>query len=385
MVYKTKKMFKRYMVLLSILFALTSSLMAFEQEGDWQVLTYVEGEILRITSNGIGDSIVLPEGASDFGQGNTYYNVALTPDERFFIFVDETQEASGFSASLNIADLETDTCCTVIPAPDGEDWEVINLLGFDPDGRQLVINFLNAYFGEADALIAILNVETGEYVTTLDPYSAFNTNAIFFIDWNEDGIEVVPSCFPCGASADGATTFWNLETGEIIPQYGYNVSFGGSQLAKGDVIEAVQDEEFPIGNADVMAGPFNVIEYYVGDDVDSAELIYFNTDNLVLIKPEWVMDGQAYLIQEQFAEGGTLVWRDGTTEHIQFNEGQMFLTGTPDGWLMTNFAMQKLVQYQWVDGEVRVTELGEYPTIKMLNKLRLGESVTEEIVPVDSR
>ena len=362
-----------------MLIAVFSSVMTtFAQDDEWQTLIFANNQILRVTADGLTDNIALPQDAQDFQSGNTALPVALSPDQQVFVFVTEDNTGNGFTSTLNIANLEDNTCCTVIPTPDGRTWEVANLGIFSPDSRYLVINFINAYYVDSDSILAIWDFETGEYQSTLKLHDTFNANAVFVIDWTEDGIEMIPTCFPCGASADGYTTLWNPETNEITEKYGFNASLMGSRLGNGEIIQGAQDEDFPIGNADVMIGPFNVIQYLTEDNLDHVETIYFNPDNLNLIDIEWVIDGHAYLIQDQFAEGATLVWRTGESQTLEFDDQQLFFVGTPDGWLMTDPSMWKLFQYQWVDGELTMTDLGTFPLLKMLQTPVLGASITDE-------
>jgi len=377
-VYKIPNMSKYTIFSLMLIAVFFSVMTTFAQDDDWQTLIFANNKILRVTVDGLIDNIALPEEAQDFHSGNTAFSVALSPDQKTFVFVTEENNGNGFNSTINLANLDDNTCCTVIPTPDGNPWEVSNLGVFSSDSRYLAINFISAYIADNDSLLAILDVETGEYVNTIDPQNLFNTNAVYFINWNDDGIEVIPTCFPCGASADGFTQLWNPETNEITEKYGFNASLMGSMLGTGEIIQGAQDENFPIGNADVMIGPFNVIQYFTEDNLEDVEIIYFNPDNLNLIDIEWVIDGHAYLIQDQFAEGATLVWRTGESQAIDFEGQQFFFAGTPDGWLMTDPSMFKLFQYQWVDGDLQMTDLGTFPLLKMLQTPILGASLTAD-------
>lgn len=375
MVYKITNVVKRLAFLLTIFLVLLNTTFAKEQDDEWQVLLYSDNQILRVTADGLTDSIVLPDAAQDIQSGNTAQFIGLSPDERYLAFVTEERKGDSFTATLHIADLTADTCCTVVPSPDDKTWEVINIGMFSPDSRYMVVNALNAYIADYDVAIAVLDLQTGEWVTVMNPTEMFNTNALFFIDWTDAGIEVKPSCFPCGASADGMTLQWNPFTNELTEDYAYYAAAMGSRLGNGEIIQAAQDTNLPLSNADAMVGPFNVIEYFTQDTVDAPETIYFDADNLHLIDPEWVIDGQAYLIQEPDLKGGILVWRDGQTLPLEYHD-VMLLTGTPDGWLMTNLYNGELVQFQWLDGELIMTELGAYLAPKLLQTPILGESVT---------
>ena len=378
MVYKTKMMFKRTTILLMLITVFYWAMPMFVQDDEWQTLIFANDQILRATADGLSDSITLPEEAQEFHSGNTALPVALSPDQNTFVFVTEENSGNGFNSTINIANLKDNTCCTVVPTPDGKTWEVSNLGVFSLDSRYLAINFINAYIAENDSLLAILDVEKGEYISTAYPQDLFNTNAVFFINWNDDGIEVMPTCYSCGASADGFTILWNPETNEITENDGFNVSAMGSRLSTGEIIQGAQDENFPIGDADAMFGPFNVVQYLTMDNLDEMKVIYFNPDNLNLIDIEWVIDGHAYLIQDQLAQSATLVWRNGDTQTIEFDRQQFFFAGTPDGWLMTDSSMYKVFQYQWVDDELQMTELGTYSLLKMLQTPILGASITDE-------
>jgi len=351
------------------------------QDNEWHVLLYAEDEILRVTADGLVDSIVLPEFAQTFTKGMSYYNVALSSDERYFLFVDES--GINYNAQIYLADLTSDDCCTLIPAPKDDGWEVINLLGWSPDGREIVVNYLKAYAGFSDSLLAILNIETGDFRTFFDPTeTVLRGNAVYFIGWTEAGIEVIPSCFPCGASADGETMLWNPDTNEITEDYSFTASAWGDRLGNGDIIQSIQHPDYPITNADSMFDPANMVHYFIADNIDDTEIIYFDADNLHLINPQWVIDGHAYVIQQADAMGVTVVWRNGYKQVIEFDNQQVFMVGTPDGWLMTDTAGGQLIQYQWFDGDIVETQLGTYPLLKRLSQLELGADLTDDILPV---
>jgi len=366
-----------YLILIAVFYSIVPT---FAQDDEWQTLIFANDQILLVTADGLADSITLPADAQEFHSGNTAFPVALSPDQNIFIFVTEDDDGNGFTSIINVANLEDNTCCTIIPTPDDREWEVSNLGVFSSNSRYLAINFISAYIAESDSLLAILDVETGKYVSMVNPQDLFNTNAVFFIGWNDDGIEVVPTCFPCGASADGHTMLWNPETNKISENYGFNASAMGSLLSTGEIIQGAQDENFPMGNADAMFSPFNVVQYFTEDNLDDVEIIYFNPNNLNLIDIEWVIDGHAYLIQDQLAQGATLVWRNGDAQVIEFDDKQFFFAGTPDGWLMTDPSMTKIFQYQWVDGDLTLTDLGTYSLLKMLQTPVLGESITDESI-----
>lgn len=376
MVHKITNVVKRFAFLLITFLVLLNTIFAYEQDDEWQVLLYGDNQILRVTANGLTESIELPDAAQDIQSGNTAQFIGLSPDERYLAYVTEERKSDNFTATLHLADLTADTCCTAVPSPADKTWEVINIGMFSADSRYMVVNALNAYIADYDAAVAVLDLETGEWVTVMNPTEIFNTNALFFVDWTEAGIEVKPSCFPCGASADGMTFLWNPFTNELTEDYAYYAQALGSRLGNGEVIQAALDTDLPLSNADAMMGPFNVIEYFTQDTVDSPETIYFDADNLYLIDPEWVMDGQAYLIQEPDLKGGILVWRDGQTLAVEYSE-LLPLTGTPDGWLMTNLYDGELVQFQWLDGELVITELGTYQAPNLLQTPILGESISE--------
>lgn len=90
-----------------------------------------------------------------------------------------------------------------------------------------------------------------------------------------------------------------------------------------------------------------------------------------------MIDGQAYLIQEPFGEAVTLVWRDGQTETFQFQAPRMFLTATPDGWLMTNLIGNQLERYIWNGNSFEHYTFVNDKPMKLLSTVELGESPTD--------
>ena len=373
-------MFKSLVVLVTIFLVSLNTIFADEQDSEWQVLVYGGNQILRVTADGLAETIELPEPAQDIVSGNTGYYVGLSPDERYFAYVTETRDGENFTANLYLADLTSDTCCTAIPLLDDKTWEVINIGAFSPDNRYMIVNAHDGYLVEYDAAIAILDLETAEWVSVIDPNEIFNTNALFFIDWTEAGIEVKPTCFPCGAWADGMTILWDPFAGDLTTDYAYYASAMGSRLANGEIVQTAQDVNLPLSNADAMVGPFNIVQYFTQETIDEPETVYFDPDYLHLIDPEWVIDGQAYLIQDGNMNGSILVWRDGETLTVSSDE-MYVLAGTPDGWLMSHIFTGELVQAQWIDGEIVMTDLGTYPAPRLLQIPVLGEALTEPITP----
>lgn len=353
-----------------------------QDTAEWDVLLYDDAQILVVTADGMSDSIALPEAAQNIQRGNSPYNMALSPNRQYFAFVTEVSSSTAIDATLHIADLDNQTCCIEVESPLAQP-EVINLGVFSPDGTQVMVTFLNAYYRESESVIAILDIATGEIVTTLDPWAALNAPAVFPLWWDENGISFIPTCYPCGAGPIGAYQVWNPVTGDIIPNAGEIAGFGDTLPVTGEIVRAAQDTDYPTAtDVDVMVGPFNVIEYVSGEGAD-ATIGYYNPQNLNLMSPRWVIDGHAYLIDDQFAQSGTLVYRDGTTEALTYDDTQLFIVGTPDGWLAQRYATGELLYYQLRGGELVTHNLGQHDqTITVLAAPELGHSIENPLTPI---
>ena len=386
-VYKIPEVFKKWIVVLSIvlLILLSSNTLIADEEND-AVYLYNQTNILKVHPGGEIETLPIPEEAQNVLPSTSIFNVALSPDLRSLAFVREESTSNSIRASLQIADLENQTCCVTVESPLGETTEVVNLGGFSPDSTQLIVNFINAYYAPAAGELAVVNVETGLIEHQLNAMDTFNAPAAFFLSWEQTDIALFPICFPCGASLDGEYVTWNPATGDITEAAGYIVASTGDTLeASGDIIRAIQSPDYPIDEeADAMMGPFNVLEYLPGGDTSEVQLVYYDADNLHLISPQWVIDGQAYLIQHPFADGATLVWREGTVQDFAFDETLLFHVAMKDGWLMSTPMQDHLFYFQHQDGEIIMNDLGAFASpLNVLIEPVWGESaVNMEVSPL---
>ena len=321
------------------------------QPEDEAVLLYDGAQIQVVTSAGLAEPLPLPEGAQGVEPYHGLGYMSLATDQQSLVFSRSVTEAQGAipTATLEIADLEAQTCCTLVESPLESPADTIIVGPFSPDGTQVAVIFASVYSGSFESQLAVVDVPAGTVAQSISLQETFNDIGLLFRGWTEAGIEGSVTCLACGGVLEGYTVRWNPETGETTEQVSYFNLLGSKLDATGEYIIPARDESLPTSNMDGMMLPQNIVQYLPEGDPEQAAMIFHDPMHLTIGGVQWVLDGQAYLITE-WVDGGLLVFRDGRTLPVPMNSGMQFLGSLADSWLMQDFSTQTVIQFH-VDGD----------------------------------
>lgn len=379
-------MFKKGCLFLIVFAMLLLASGALAQDGDWEMLFYDLSSIQVMTEAGIVDQIEVPAEARGIVPFTGLGHVQLSPDRQHLVFVSGSGGGEGVAplASVQIANLAEQTCCRTVPSPDGMQPDAVTVGPFSPDGTQFVVNFAQIYSQQqTPPLLAVVDLETLEIVHELDMMAEFGNPGAFLETWTTDGILLFPTCLACGGPVEGYYARWNPETGEIDRQARY-VNFLGDRLeGTGEYLIPERDESRPVSNGDGMFPPANVIAYLPDSNPEQATQVYFDPQNLDLARPNWVADGQAYLLHNWGQPTAVLIFRDGHEQVIDLPADLHFVTGTPDGWLMQR---NESVVYQFqitTEGQVTSSEWSNIGgSVVLLETPVMGHEAMEPLTPI---
>lgn len=357
------------------------------QQGDEAILLYDGAQIQAVTSAGLAEPLPLPEDA----QGITPYHglgyMNLSPDQQFFIFSRSVTDEQGAipTATLEVADLQAQTCCTLVESPLESPTDTIIVGPFSPDGTQVAVVFASVYSGAFASRLAVVDVPAGTVVQSISLPDTFNDIGLIFAGWTEAGIEGSTTCLACGGVLEGYTVRWNPETDEITEEVAYFNHLGSKLERTGEYIIPARDEALPTSSMEGMMLPQNIVQYLPEGDPAQMEVIFHDPMHLTIGNVEWVLDGQAYLITE-WENSGLLVFRDGRVLSASMNQGMQFLGSLVDGWLMQDFNTQTVIQFH-VDGEhITQTTLDNLtPPITVLSAPVQGSTEPPPPTPVIKR
>jgi len=285
------------------------------QDNSNETYLYVGDEILVVSDSEIVETIPLPQEAQNFETINSYNFAGLSPDLKYFVFVHDTLDDNNQPvATLKIADLENQTCCTIVEDPTVNGVEVIGVGVFNPDSTQVAISYNRAYFEPTEAATALVDLATGGLLRVEDTFQMFDVPLLQFEAWTDEGVIFAPiGCFPCGGAPSGHYMLWDTETNTITTIDSTLPLFGDRLDSTGEILLAERDESLPVSNADAMVGPFNVI-IATDDRMSETTIIYHDPNYLELGAPRWVMNGEAYLTRVWSFAGGFVIHRDGTIQ-----------------------------------------------------------------------
>jgi len=347
---------------------------------EWEVLLYDSTQILIVNSTGIAGTLPLPAEAQNLANPNRI-TLQLSPDRRWLAFV------SSAVGTLRIADLEEQTCCVAVGAPDGTTPDAIRLGAFSPDSARLAALYVYRPANPTQNRVAIIDVASGRVTQTAAPDDVLTEKgdfvAVDIVGWDASGLLSLSACLNCDGVGVGFFSAWNPETGAVIETRHYRSVTSDVLPATGEIIASYDNPDRPHSDAEVMGGPLNALRYTTLDDPSGGTEVFFDPNNLNLPVPRWVMDGNAYLLHRWRETMSTLVFRDGMARSMDYGVEMLFLTGTPDGWLMSNYQTGELLLYQWQDGQLGVNDLGLHAqNIRVLEAPDLGTTATGELVPV---
>lgn len=365
----------------------------------WRIVVYNSPTrtLLSITPQGIEEIAKLPDSAQA---------VVLSPQENL-VAINENP-STDYYERVTLYSLETGECCTEIASQEKfepifeEAWGgfTFEAKGFNADGTLLAVEYNydaaspDAPYSDYRNGIAVIDVATREVIATAGEYD--------FAMWRGDQIAVCrPLTQPPGGGVimpryeEKTLTFWDFKTDVYTPTV-YPVSlleFTGSS----DVGEFLSTGEY-------IASSFIAIDDVGGPGPEYiANALYVNGDNVSPVwfdhvpvydfeditpwdaRARWVQDG-AYLYNRvgahrfrESAFGVALVSRTG--EIITFETRDVFLVGTPQGWLALDRHGPEpmLIEYSVKNGEIERTPLFTFSleSIDVLKSPVLGDSLID--------
>lgn len=371
--------------------ALPSASFAQDPNSDWQVILMDRnaGEILFISPSGTTRTAI--PGYADFG---TVYNPIISSDGQTLAFATTTNVSATEPAlaTIYLADLVSETCCTQLPDPLPAGADTVFLGGFSPDNTQLVAALAKANPSASSTgvsgIIATFNVADGSLAATLALSTLPQTTdipitAAVFGRWTPEGIEIAPSCVACQQPTSGQYSIWDPATDNLTPTQNIFNQLWQPLSSTREAIFAAIDPTYPNAPDDqFMRIPSNVVHYFptTTSTIDPLP-IYNDPQNPAIKTVSWVLDAQAILVTKLSGTNGALVFRDGTQASVEIPETATFLAGTPDGWLMVNLGA--LQHYQFADNTLTVNEVGQITGfINILQGPPLGDPNTIGFLPI---
>ncbi|MBI5961461.1 MAG: SH3 domain-containing protein [Chloroflexi bacterium] len=327
------------------------------QTASWRVTVFDRstGLLHYLTPAGIqpGPVIALPEGSE-------IWNAALSPDDHYFVFVDDQ--------GVWVADLLAGTCCTPLTAPDSTLFSTY-ISPISPDGTQIAISMSSeAVFtstGGVDVPVLVFDLASGQVVASLllSQLQAidYQPSAVQFGDWRADGLRLIPSCWGCEGTWEGLYQLWDPATNTLTPPVEPFDIFMQRLPTTGEIIKANAHPDYPqSGFPSAYFAPSNVVEYYPSVTAPDGMAVYFNPNSVYVNGVDWVVDGQAFLavlggrarssadnlFDTTMDNESVLVFRDGHQVPVPM-PGYNVLTGTPDGW----------IAWSWQTGESAIVQL----------------------------
>ncbi len=389
---------------LVLLFVLAPVSLQAQGISAWEVVLFshtgeagASGELVVLTPNGVTDRWTIP--ATAFGSGPVgLADVAISGNQRYAAVALWGHGDAPGAPPVAIMDLQTGTCCTFASAP-VPDVEAYLLAGFSPDGSHLAVAYVGFDDRETYDLnggFFIVDPATGQTTNQitmdainarlgLEPFNVFPMPE----SWRSEGILFVGSCYACEGPFESPYYVWNPATDQLYQSTDrFYTIFGQSLELTNELLYTTQNTSYPTGEIAAMLPPANVVEYYAeGVPIRMSEregnealapVVYFNPADLDLRQAQWVLDGNAFVIQGSDSNpNGVIVYRDGSQAQVVFPASSRFLTGTPDGFLAQNSAGW-VIYYQYVEGEWNQIELDVFPgEVRVVDSTPLGSSVVQ--------
>ena len=216
------------------------------------------------------------------------------------------------------------TCCTTLTLA-REGVALAQIGGFSPNGRRFAVSYVtmtDAASNTFTSTIAVIDVEMGVVVTTLERGQIGGDYAWLRDGWNDVGIGFVPLCYGCNDPVKGSLARWNPETGDLQRDLGTERLNQDTLALTGETIAPARRPDYPVltNGGDQP----NVVTF-------GARVIYYNARSLEIDSVHWVADGWQILIQHP--DRAVLLDRTGVKREIMLDD--QFLVGTPDGWFGT--------------------------------------------------
>lgn len=367
----------RLLLLVLVILSFVPAAAQVSETGSWRVIAADAAGLYTITADGVSETL---------GQAVSYPPLQQADYTTTVINGDFFAVRAG--DSIILGDLSAPECCTSIPDPAlaftaelaerGQSFSETTLLGITPDGQNLLIGVVLDQGRPAHGAVMLFPTDPSSNVR-LDLFTADREDSqIKSVGWVGNQFHMVVGCYLC--------THSRLVFAHLIYEYGSPNDAGqltvlplayrtGAYLyATGELLEFRHDDAYPPSNQ--VESPVtmpNVLTYRA--DADSAHVVlYHDTDNLSHYSPHWVMDGQAYLFE---ADKLWLAYRDGRMEATKYpNAASIFLSGTPDGWLVLDTDSGAVFHYTSTRDVVVLGTLPARTAFKVVSAPALGMGET---------
>lgn len=340
------------------------------QSSNWQAVLYdiTAYNLLFVSDEGLVETVQLPSAVWTTPDVNMDV-IAVSPNGQYAVV---KQYIEGRSFLVNLHDLN---CCRQLVQV-GASTELITA-SFSPDSARLAVNYLVYPPAPNDSpygLLAIVDVVSNQIITTITS-NHFGQQwgvATLEIEWTPEGVTFFPNCWACEPSLEGERMLWDFNTGTATPTGEY-VSLAGDVLLKTvEWIYGADDTRFAYSQEPYgMLPPYNVIVWRLAEGNEI--VIYHDPSNLNLPVPRWIEDGQAFIMYHYGGAVARRVYRDGQIRDLPISADEVFLTGTPDGWLAFH-PQEGLVGYK--DGQRRLLAKETGPLV-VLRAPSLGETIKQ--------
>ncbi len=219
--------------------------------------------------------------------------------------------------------------------------QAVRLGGFSPDGRYLALAVVGQESADAPLTggMMVFDItssqefdEYGKWWLPLEPRDGQIMWAEIG-DWTAEGVQFLPTCYDCGEHTAGEYLLWNPFAETITPETGaYFVPDVIRLKATGEALRLDSDEDFPRNPG--VTGP-NVVRYLPTVTPDPAAMTTIYADPRGIGLAQWVLDGQAALVQPaNVNDQWLLIYRDGRVVEYPYMRGIYFVVGSTDGWFV---------------------------------------------------
>lgn len=341
--------------LLLVLLSLSLFGAAAQDAGDaWHITAFdtKDNTILTITSDGIVDTLALPDDVDDIRLSSTGRYVATVT------YVDDPYSESPFANEIYLYDIETEECCELIVSQ--ESFAEISegnsggfyLGGFNEDDTMFALNYYfsvdtgSDFYGAWIAGIAVIDVATGEIVATLQTTDRF-------AGWYGDGIAT--ASYVTARPGESPRKYiehevyaWNPMTDEWLPTGHYEsaIPYSGTVgrsklLVTGEHITA-SFLSVPDNNPSYTFD-YPYVLYSNGTETYPVWISYPSLGEVINAPWDsigsWISDGRyiynrsrVYNFRE-YSDVVEILGRDGEVHEVEVPTSDIFVAGTPEGWL----------------------------------------------------
>ncbi len=252
---------------------------------------------------------------------------------------------------------------------------------FSPDGAQIAAAYLimdpAPTQGQPRSGIAIWDAATGAFIRTkayADLIGQPGTDPIYdwalLGDWTAEGIQWHENCYACEGVLSGEWSLWDPASDRVTRATGvyFDLFFSDVLPPTGERVLATAYPGLPMAGLPGLFPPQNVIQYSATGQIAlpyepdlGMPIIFFDVAMRNLSRPLWIADGFSILAHDGSTRRYTVIQRDGSTQHFDYQGSMMPLFGTPSGWLALTSPDERnfrLVEYVPAFGGIEAVDRG---------------------------